>query len=189
MPPIYHPKARRLHNRNPRIIQNFVRRYKALATQHNPFQWVKDLVSRATYPLSFFLHKEYEELDQLCTKVVSVAEKQCRKLKKGQVAFSLAIQSACITILAWSLICNKLKGQKVSSRYIQRTLKKANIPISSLGKTVEEATSHLHEAYTHYYDIKKDHIQLWRDALEALLMLYQRQVTLRKRTSYSNFIN
>jgi hypothetical protein len=35
MPAIVHPKARRLHCRDPQVVNNYIKRYEALATKHN----------------------------------------------------------------------------------------------------------------------------------------------------------
>jgi hypothetical protein len=100
---------------------------------------------------------EYELLDELRCQVTSAAEHKCRKLRKGNVAFSPELNAARIVIKAWSLLLQKAKGSKVSSRLISRTLKKANLP-----------DSYLKEACKAYYVIKGDAANLRHTALDNL---------------------
>jgi hypothetical protein len=116
MPAIAKPKARRLHCRDPRVVHNYVRRYEALVQQHQLLPKIQNFMSRAQYPLSPLLQEELETLDNLRVMITAEAEKKCRKLRKGQVAFSPELQQASRTMKAYSLIHKKLLGRKVSSR-------------------------------------------------------------------------
>jgi hypothetical protein len=118
--------------------------------KHNLLHKAEDLEKRATYPLSFSLRKKCEELDALRVQAVSLAEKQCRKLRMGQVSFSPAIQQARATILAWTLVRNKLSGKKISSRYLQQSMKKADIPWSELADSLASTLTQPHAAYSNY---------------------------------------
>jgi hypothetical protein len=55
-----------------------------------------------------------------------MAEKKCRNIRAGQVAFSPTLVAAWNKIHAWKLLRKKLSGKKVNSRYLQRSLKAAN---------------------------------------------------------------
>jgi hypothetical protein len=111
---------------------------------------------------------EYELLDELRCQVTSAAEHKCRKLRKGNVAFSPELNAARIVIKAWSLLLQKAKGSKVSSRLISRTLKKATLPATTRGFDKEEIDSYLKEACKAYYVIKGDAANLRHTALDNL---------------------
>ena len=81
MAPLQRPKARWLHNKDPRLVQNFVRVYKGLVSKQKLLQWAQSLESKVTYPMSSALSRDYEELDKLHTEAVKVAEKKCRSSK------------------------------------------------------------------------------------------------------------
>jgi hypothetical protein len=119
MPLFLKPSARRLHCRDPRIIQNYVSTLRKFIQSSNLLHKVQQLKRASSYPLSE-LHKYlYEEYDSLRCKGVALAEKRCCKLRKGQVAFSPQLQTVCRRIKAWSLLLKKAKGLKISSRLIQ----------------------------------------------------------------------
>lgn len=71
--------------------------------------------------------QDFEELDRLRCEGVQQAEHHCRKLKAGQVAFSPPLKLCMNQIKAWSLLQKRSKGGRVSSRYLDRVLKKAGI--------------------------------------------------------------
>jgi hypothetical protein len=96
-------------------------------------------------PLSGDFQQKYEELDALCCQGIALAESKCRKLETGQVAFSPQIQQAHQTIYAWSLIIKRAKGLQISSRLLQRNMKKAGLDLSSKCNEVKCVEQHLKE--------------------------------------------
>jgi len=110
----------------------------------------------------------YEELDLLRCETTSFAERHCRKLRTGQVAFSPELNLCRLKIIALSLLISKAKKRKVSSRLISRTLKKANLPANFKSYPVEKLQRLIKEAYTAYYQIKGEATQLRASALENL---------------------
>ena len=107
--PIVRPKARRLHCRDPRIVNNYLKIYEKEASRVNLLQKVDSLLSRLEYPLPIDLQDEYEDLDKLRCNITQEAERKCRKLRKGQVAFSPALQRASRVIKAYLLLLKKKK--------------------------------------------------------------------------------
>ena len=68
------------------------------------------------------------------------AERKCRKLKVGQVAFSPELQQARREITIWRLLVKRRQGKRISSRLLDRSLAKTSMRPSS--KTLpEEALS------------------------------------------------
>jgi hypothetical protein len=127
MPAINRPQTRRLHCKDPRIVTNYHRTYNRLAENSNLLSKVNDLMMKATYPLQRHLQQEYERLDQIRCQITAEAEKKCRKLRKGQVAFSPALQQAMRTTKVYTLLHRKAEGKKVSSRLLSRAIHKAKL--------------------------------------------------------------
>lgn len=96
-------KAWRLHCKDPCIIDNYVKSYSKYIRKSNLLHKVKLLKEISTYPMTEEDKQVYEDYDLLRCKGLQLAEKKCRKLHKGQVAFSLQFQSASLRINAWSL--------------------------------------------------------------------------------------
>jgi len=75
---------------------------------------------------------EYERIDELRCQITAKGELKCRKLRKGNMAFSPTLNNARLVIKAWSLRMQRANGHKVSSRLIARTLKKDSLRKVSL---------------------------------------------------------
>jgi hypothetical protein len=167
MAPLSKKKARKLHCKDPRIVDNFNSLFCEYPETHKLFERVikldqKKFVSRrATIT-------EYEELDALRCKAAAFAEAKCRKLRKGNVAFSPELNMARMTIRAWTLVVKKVQGKRVSSRLLSRALKKANLKADARALTAQESQQKLKEAYRNYYLLKGQAAELCQMALETL---------------------
>ena len=115
--------------------------------QGDLLQKAKLLEQEGKYPLEPSLQEMYEMLDTLWYEAVEQVERKCRKLRMGQVAFSPNIQLYMQQITAWSLLEKRAKGKKVSSRYLARSLKKAELPTLSRGMGFNDIQDNLKEAY------------------------------------------
>jgi hypothetical protein len=144
---ITRPSASRLQCSDPRSMDNFVNRYKKMIEQGDLLQKAKLLEQEGKYPLEPSLQEMYEMLDTLWYEAVEQVERKCRKLRMGQVAFSPNIQLYMQQITAWSLLEKRAKGKKVSSRYLARSLKKAELPTLSRGMGFNDIQDNLKEAY------------------------------------------
>jgi len=168
MPPLFRPQAHRLHCRDPRLIDNFIHLYHRMTNKCNLFQQVREFESTyRTLPLSQ-VQEEYERLDSIQCKVTEAVEAKCRKLRKGNVAFSPILNATRLQVQAWNLVLCKFKGQKVSSRLISRSLKKANLSQDFHSYSSEQIQEFLKEAYKSYYEQKGQATSLRSTALETL---------------------
>jgi hypothetical protein len=59
MPVIVHPRVRRLHCQDPRVVANYIKSYEDLATKHNLPQKVQSLLLQASYHLTKNLQGAY----------------------------------------------------------------------------------------------------------------------------------
>ena len=114
------------------------------------------------------LIQEYEVLDAIRCDAAIYSERRCRKLRTGQVAFSPELNASRMRIKAWLLLITKAKKNKISSRLIKRTPRKANIAMEIRGLSEEHLQNHLKEEYKEYYKIKGKAMQLRAIALEQL---------------------
>lgn len=154
MPVIIKPATHRLHCKDPRLVTNYVRKYKDFIEKHRLTAKVRKLKEEASYPLDELGKYNFEEIDVLRCKGMAIAERKCRKLRMGQVAFPPQLKQASRTIKAWHLLEKKRKGMRESSRYLRRTLCKSSIPIDARGTSLDTISHKLKLAYTEYYKIK-----------------------------------
>jgi hypothetical protein len=92
MPAIVKPQARRLHCRDPRVVKKYVQLYRKCLLKRNVSRRLQRLKDIATYPLSSEGKSLYEDIDSDRCQGVRFAEKKCRKLRMGQVAFFPQLQ-------------------------------------------------------------------------------------------------
>jgi hypothetical protein len=168
MPAVVRPKTRRLHNRDPRIVANFHKTYERLAKRYNLVERALKLDEASTHPLSLEHQYEYETLDAIRCDITACAEKRCRKLRKGQVAYSPQVHLASIRITAWSLLQKHRQGLKVSSRLLKRSMKKANLSNEVRMFPMRQIQNCIKEAYQHYYQLKGNDRELRYTFLEKL---------------------
>jgi hypothetical protein len=85
------------------------------------------------YPPTSDEIRRFNALARIQHDVRTGAEKKCQKLKMGKDQWSPKLQILRDTIFLWKLVIKKKKRQKVSSRLLRRTSKKAGIynPVSS----------------------------------------------------------
>jgi hypothetical protein len=112
--------------------------------------------------------KEYEAIDKVRCKHLRVAENKCRKLRKGNVAFSDVIQQARIRVEGWSLLLKYSKGLKISARKLSRTMKKGELPAAAKRYSQTEIMDELKVATKRYYTLKQSDKQLRHTHLEKL---------------------
>ena len=110
MQAIIKPNARRLQCKDPRTVDNFIRRYEQFIIENKLLEQAELLESQSTCPLSSTLQKKYEEFDNLRCKGVALAERKCRKLRMGQVPFSPTVQLLRRAIDASTLLVKKAKA-------------------------------------------------------------------------------
>ncbi len=108
-----------------------------------------------------------KEIDRIRTQCMLKAEKKCRKLFKGAVAFSKETDEPRKQIDFWMCTMRCRKGSKVSSRLWRRKKKAAKVtqPIRSM--TLPEMDMQLKQAKADYRVAKKNHIESRISYLEA----------------------
>jgi Reverse transcriptase (RNA-dependent DNA polymerase) len=175
LPRIWLPVARKLKLMDPRVVQRFIELRKGYESDHNLLQRLRlihqAVVTRTTTPEHLL---ELEELDQLRTQSILMANDKCRKLRMGNVAWSPVFQSASnkIQYLKSCIRCYHptVKHNRISSRTLQKQRIKAKIADPVLD--FETAVTRLKEAYRNYNMIKseaKEHRQSYLRTVAAAI--------------------
>jgi hypothetical protein len=166
MTPLQKRAPRRLHCRDLRLINNYIKLYHQYAGPLDLFRLVKDLERRAPNMPKSEIIQEYKSIDNLRCDAAALAERHCRKLRTGQVSFSPELNLCRKRIQAWLLLISRTKNRKVSSRLIRRTLAKAKLDPTTRGFGLESLEEVLQEEYKAYYNLKGEANQLRMNALE-----------------------
>jgi len=131
MAPITKRKPKRLHCSDPRLVDNYIHLYHQFANPLKLFEQVQAFEKLASFLSKNEIAQRYEELDAIRCEATTFAEKRCRKLRLGQVAFSPELNMSRLKIQAWLLLIARTKKRKVSSRLLKRSIKKANLPLEA----------------------------------------------------------
>jgi hypothetical protein len=175
MPPLSTRIPRRLHCKDPRLVANYIHLFHQYAKPLGLFHKVQALANHYHLMSKTEAIREYEELDLLRCKAMAFAERRCRKLRTGQVAYSPELNAIRLTIKAWLLLIARKQKRRVSSRLLSRSLKKTSLSYEVYKLGLEELKERLKEEYQHYYKIKGEAKQLRMTALEALALAMAEQ--------------
>ena len=161
--------ARRLKLEDPRVVERYNTLLHTYFKDHDLYNRVKTLEksfvaeSRWTPQLT----QDYDEIDKIRENGMLYAEKKCRKLRMGGVAWSPVIQKARNTILFWTLLQRKRRKCHVSMRRILRLKKRLGIKKEHLLSDLE-LSNKLDAAYKKYKKLKKRDMEERLNFQEAL---------------------
>jgi len=85
MPLLERPKTKRLHCRDPRIVQNYVNRFVKLASKARLLERVIHLDSQAQYPAPTKLAHDYETLDAIRCDITTAAKKNVESFAQDRL--------------------------------------------------------------------------------------------------------
>lgn len=157
----------RLVLNDPRIVSKYISTLTARLQSEEFLPKLLQLQAQMDTEFSDQLIDKYNELDKIRTDSILQANKSCRKLKMGQVAYSPTLAMAWNKIRAWKLIRRKLSGARVNSRYLRRELKSANIGDIAL-LTVTDADKNLAKCRKEYKRLKKQAASIRASWIEDL---------------------
>jgi hypothetical protein len=118
MPPLNKRTPKRLHCKDPRLVENFVTLYHQFASPLQLFIQMQELEHNGPFMSRYELIQRYEELGLLRCEATAFAELHCRKLHTGQVAFSPELNAFRRRIKAWLLLLSRAQKKKGSSRLL-----------------------------------------------------------------------
>jgi hypothetical protein len=100
--------------------------------------------------------------------ITRAAEKRCRKLRRGQVAFSPALQQASRKINSFLGLLKRISGRKFSSCPLQRSIYRSGLPKTVYTLTCAEIKQALKDCYSEYFSIKRHHKEVRATYLDNL---------------------
>ena len=171
------PSACRLKCKDPRIVQNFHNYYVQKLMENNLLAHCQTLHQQAQQGnWTQEMATEWEAIDELWMDFLAQADRKCRKLRMGNVAWSPELSTAIKTVLAWKLLLRRFSNSTSSSihrisvngRYVRRILTQLNIPLETLRWPLQQVLQHHQQAVRAYYDLKPFAHQKRESHLESL---------------------
>ena len=100
-PEILTYQARRLKMDDPRVVQRYLDMLFEEMDKLNLFEEMEELHRNSSNPLPTWVAEKYEEIDAIICKLMTQAEKKCRKLHTGTIKWSPEYQKSCLQLLYW----------------------------------------------------------------------------------------
>ena len=181
-------KARRLNLQNPKHKKKFQADYKEYIRREGldtmAFELQEELITR---PFDKTMQSRYELLYNKRKEGMLQAERTCRKLKMGEVAWSRTLQSSMDTIQLWRTVLSRKNGTRVSTRFISRLERRVSIS-DSLRNSKATVKTYLDKAYKHYFELKKDADNLRESWLRDLAAIKANEDGGDQETIYHNLL-
>jgi len=125
----------------------------------------------STDPRSPHLHSfshTYEHLDHIRIEGMRYAEKRCRRLRMGLLAYSPTLMLLRHRQTLWSLVCKKKSGGSASVSRIQRLARRCDVD-RPLSVSLRAAQENFSAAQSEYFRLKPQSMALREDYLRARL--------------------
>jgi hypothetical protein len=166
VPPIVRPQARRLKVGDPRIVKTYVELYDAYLLKHDLYKKVVSLEAAGVGDMS--LGTLYNEMDAVRCLGMKYAERNCRKLRCGQVDWTPEWQQNTMALSFWNLCLRKSDGHKIKSKTLKQAASAAGL-LDFLDATAEVAKEHrtliYQERKTMHANGNRAHCQMWLQSL------------------------
>ena len=151
---IHRQQARRLVTSDKRTVDKFNNLFQQQLDRNHVIERMETLNTTCGSSISSEQQIEYEKLDKFYVEAFHYANKRCRKLKAGEVAFAPeTLQFEVRRTHLWNLCLRKRSGCKVSSRLINRLAKEINIS-QPMKISVDQMKRHRNEAREKYKELK-----------------------------------
>ena len=125
-PPINHPNARRLKNKDPRCVKRYCNTLHDLCNNSQLYERMDLLHRQTSHPLQQHQIEEFEEMDaELCC-MMEKAEQTCRKFHMGNISWSPTYKNVSLEIEYWRMRRSYVLGLHRNVRQLivlQRKLK------------------------------------------------------------------
>ena len=165
--------ARKLKTNDPRVVDRYLKQLKKLLSVHKVVERAERLANWVNGELTEAQKLEYEDLDKIKTWAMEEAERDCRKLKMGQIKWCPQLQRARDKICYYTLSKRKLLGRKVSSSLLTRMSKKSSCIAIHL--TLEQMDEEIDKAYKDYKKLRKNHEKLREGFIEELAAVLEKR--------------
>jgi len=168
MPTIVTAQARRLKNTDPRIVQRYTDILSQFIQNHNLLERAYQVQRECTYPLQPHLQLEMQSIDSLRRLGMLLADRKCRKLPTGAIAWSPTVQRARDLVEIWGLLLKKKEGRRVSSRLISRGMARHHLMFRVRDITISQIIDNKKAALKAYHSLKQSSTVLRQTYLEEL---------------------
>jgi hypothetical protein len=137
-PPCKKPQARRLKMMDPRIVEKYLMLLRKWYKAYGLFERIENLHAQVAISMSKDQEREWESIDDIRVKGMLFAEKHCRQLFSGQVAWTPELAKLRREETVWKLIVKRKEGRKGDSSYLAK-LAGAEGMLECRAVTLEEA--------------------------------------------------
>lgn len=120
MPPAISPAARKLNSTDPRTRKAWIQLYESFLRKHHLQTRQFTLEASITGAMTDYQSSEFEKIMRLRNQGRTYADSKCRKLRMGNVPFSLELKAARDKIELWNAIITRRKGATYSQSKIRR---------------------------------------------------------------------
>ena len=160
--------ARRLKTQDPRCKDRYNNLYRDFCAKHKLVQRADSLLLQLeNMPMTPAQISEFEHIDHLRVVGMQMAERQCRKIKAGQVSWTPDYSLCLAHIRAWKLLLRKRSARKVSARLLRRSFQKIGMATIPMADQLTILTK-LQEAFQWYRQLKNTSVQQRETFLERL---------------------
>jgi hypothetical protein len=97
-----------------------------------------------------------------------LADRKCRKLPTGAIAWSPTVQKARDLVEIWGLLLKKKEGRRISSRLLSRGMAHHHLTFRVQDITLTQIVDKKKEALKEYHLLKKSSLALRQTHLEEL---------------------
>ena len=149
------------------MVQRFQKRYLELLAEHDLMTKVERLHEQ-TSPLSRTQLRYFDKLCILHDKLMIQAERECRKLRMGDVDFTPEYSSLCLSLKFWKLFYKRKLGGRVHFYYLLRCSQKAGLTSIPFHLTVDETKEKYDEAVSLIRAYKRNSQNIQKKWLEDL---------------------
>jgi hypothetical protein len=168
MPTIVTAQAQRLKTTDPCIVQRYTDILSQYIQDHNLLERAYSVQCKCTYPLQPHLQVEMKSIDSLRHQGMLLADRKCRKLPTGAIAWSPTVQKARDLVEIWGLLLKKKAGRRISSRLLSRGMARHHLMFRVQDITLTQIVDKKKEALKEYRLLKKSSLALRQTHLEEL---------------------
>ena len=129
-------QARRLKCTSPAVVKQYLQELHKYYKKHDVYSRIHHLFFNFKVPLTQQDVKEYEKLDTLRANGMKKAESKCRRLKMGACKWSPKYAEAHLKYKYLRLSMSRLKGKKISTKFLWRLSKNTAINAVPLSQKV-----------------------------------------------------
>ena len=151
---IHRQQARRLVTSDQNTVLKFNTLFQKQLNRNHVLERMDALDKSCGLTINQKQSEEYEKMDKLYVAAFHYANKRCRKLKTGDVAFAPeTLQLEARKANLWVLCLRKVRGCRVSSKLIKRIAKSVKIK-DPMMVSVEEMEMRRNDAFKAYRELK-----------------------------------